>query len=85
MNDPEQALCQKGIQNIKNFIEKDNHILVTKNRYFNGCEASKILFLTYGGDGVRNSTMRCVKNLMCVQVGYYTTTINGMKEDNRFY
>ena len=82
---PSRQDKEKGIQNIKDFIEKDNHILVTKAKYFNGCEASKVLFLTwsyYGGE--RNSLMRSVKNLMCVQVGVYATTMNGMKEDQRF-
>ena len=58
---PSKQNKQKGFQNIKAFIEKDNHILVTRNRYFNGCEASKVLFLTTGIDGARNSLMRSVK------------------------
>ena len=80
---PSKQNKQKGLQNIKDFIEKDNHILVTANRYFNGCEASKVLFLTYGYDGVRNSLMCSVKNLMCVRIGN-PTTMNGMKVDERF-
>ena len=73
----------KGISDIKDFIEKDNHILVTESRYFNGCEASNIIFLTYGyGEGVRNSLLRGVKNIICVNVG--AVRFEGMKEDNRF-
>ena len=83
---PSRQDKQKGIQNIKDFIEKDNHILVTKKEYFNGCEASKVLLLTWGGYGVRNSIMRSVKNLMCVQIGRSgEAKIHEMKEDNRFY
>ena len=80
---PSKQNKQKGIQNIKDYIEKDNHILVTRNKYFNGCEASKVLFLTNGYDGERNSMMRSVKNLTCVQVSGYAT-IYGMKENKRF-
>ena len=82
---PSKQNKQKGEQNIKDFIEKDNHILVTRNRYFNGCEASKVLFLTWNSAGVRNSLMRSVKNLTCVDIDPGgLTTINGMKEDKRF-
>ena len=76
---------QKGISNVKDFIEKDNHILVTEARYFNGCEASNIIFLTRGlSGGVRNSLLRGVKNIICVDVGGWIK-VEGMKEDNRFY
>ena len=81
---PSKQNKQKGLQNIKNFIEKDNHILVTEAKYFNGWKASKVLFLAYYGKGVRNALLRSVKNLLCVEVGGLTT-INGMKEDRRFY
>ena len=74
---------QKGISSVKDFIEKDNHILVTKNRYFNGCEAANIIFLTYGRPGVRNSLLRGVQNIICVQVGEWHAIIEGMKEDKR--
>ena len=57
---------------------------MTQNRYFNGCEASNIIFLTYGALGVRNSLLRAVKNIICVNVGG-RAEIEGMKEDNRFY
>merc|ERR1712133_108081 len=59
---------KKDIQNIKDFIEKDDHILVTRNDYFNGCEASSIVYLNYYGDGIRNSLMRGVKNLILVDI-----------------
>ena len=75
---------QKDIQNIKDFIEKDDHILVTRNDYFNGCEASNIIYLNSLIGGIRNSLMRGVKNLILVDVGGYAK-ISGMKEDNRFY
>ena len=63
---------QKGVANVKDFIEKENHVLFTKNRYFNGCEASNIIYLNWGGVGVRNSLLRAVKNIICVNVSNYT-------------
>ena len=63
---------QKGVANVKDFIEKESHVLVTENKYFNGCEASNIIFLTNGALGVRNSILRPVKNIMCVHVGITT-------------
>jgi len=75
---------KKDIQNVKDFIEKDDHILVTRNDYFNGCEASNIVYLNYYASGIRNSLMRGVKNLILVDVDS-GAKISGMKEDNRFY
>ena len=75
---------QKDIQNIKDFIEKDDHILFTKQDYFNGCEASNIVYLNRAFNGIRNSLMRGVKNLILVDVDGLTK-ISGMKEDNRYY
>jgi len=76
---------KKDIQNIKDFIEKDDHILLTKSDYFNGCEASNIIFLNYKTrTGNRNSLMRGVKNVILVDV-YGGPKISGMKEDYRFY
>ena len=48
-----------------NNVYKENRSLLD---YFNGCEASKVLILNYYTPGIRNSLMRCVKNLMCVNV-----------------
>merc|ERR1712136_60316 len=75
---------KKDIQNIKDFIEKDGHILVTRNDYFNGCEASNIVFFNYVDRGLRSSLMRGVKNLILVDVGD-NGEISGMKQDDRFY
>ena len=69
---------KKDIQNIKDFIEKDDHILFTKQDYFNGCEASNIVFLNYEYGGIRNSLMRGVKNVILVNVGN-NATVSGMK------
>ena len=80
---PSKHNKQKGQQNIRDFIEKDNHILLTEDRFFNGCEASKVLFLIWSSHGVRNSLMRGVKNLICVDIGGYAK-IDGVKKDNRF-
>ena len=75
---------KKDIQNIKDFIEKDDHILFTKTDYFNGCEASNIVYLNYYHIGIRNSLMRGVKNLILVDVDV-DVNVSGMKEDKRFY
>ena len=74
---------QKTISNVKDFIELDDHILFTNYKYFNGCEASKIIFLNRSNYGQRNTLMRGVTNVMCVNVGS-STKISGMKEDERF-
>ena len=81
---PSKQNKQKGLQNIKDFIEKDNHILVTRSEYLNGCDSSKVLFLNFSDTGHRNSLMRSVKNLMCVKVSHGNTKMHGMKEDKRF-
>ena len=75
---------QKGVANIKDFIEKDNHVLFTQKQYFNGCEASNVIFLNDDMVGVRNCLMRAVKNVICIQAGGSQTKISGMKEDHRF-
>ena len=75
---------QKDMANIKDYIEMNDHILVTESRYFNGCEASNIIFLNYFGEGVRNSLMRGVKHVICVQVRN-NVAFYRMKEDKRFY
>ena len=76
----------KDFSNIRDFIEKDDHILFTKSYYFNGCEASNIIFLGHHSEGVRNVMMRAVKNLILVDFydsGEYE--ISGMKQDKRFH
>ena len=84
-----------GISSIHDFIEKRGHIFVTHGQYFNGCEASNIIFLNYCYSGVRNCLMRGVENVICVQLKQNkqkgikaiigeTTDIKGIKEDNRF-
>merc|ERR1712126_722262 len=75
---------QKDIQNIKDFIEIDDHILFTKQDYFNGCEASNIIYLNAFLSGIRNSLMRGVKNLILVDA-CDGASVSGMKEDKRFY
>ena len=70
---------QKDISNIKNFIEQNDHILFTRRDYFNGCEASNIIYLNGSSNGVRNCLMRGVQNVICIQVDAYTS-ICGMKE-----
>ena len=82
---PSEKSEQEGILNVKDFVEKNDHILVTEGRYFNGCEAANIIFLTYGGGGVRNRILRGVQNIICVQLTHgEDAEIRGMKEDKRF-
>ena len=73
---------------IKDFIEKDNHILVTRKQYFNGCEASNIIFLNICSDGIRNCLLRGVKNAICIKLLLTSTStgsrIRGMKEHDQF-
>ena len=75
---------KKDIQNIKDFIEKDDHILFTKKKYFDGCEASNVVTLNNDVEGIRNGLLRAVKNVVLVEVDG-CTKISGMKEDRRFY
>ena len=75
---------RKDISKLKDFIEKDNHVLCTRRDYFNGCESSNIIFLSSKYDGHRNGMMRGVENVIMVQVAD-SAIISGMKEDLRFY
>ena len=77
-------VLQKDIKNVKDFIEKDDHILFTKRDYFNGCEASDIVFLSGSREAHRNSLMRGVKNVILVDVAH-VAKVSGMKEDKKFY
>ena len=84
---PSKRSKEEGISNVKQFVEESDHILVTRNQYFNGCESANVILLTLGGNkGIRNSVLRGVQNIICVKVTYVglKATINGMKEDNRF-
>ena len=88
---PEEQCKEKGVSNVRQFVEKSNHILVTQYGYFNGCECANVIILTSGtAGGIRNCVLRGVQNLICVQFigsGYgwfIEATMNGMKEDNRF-
>ena len=77
--------CQKeGIKNVKDFVEKSGQILVTEGRYFKGCEAANVIFLTHNAVGVRNCLLRGVQNIICVQLIGASAGIRGMKEDYRF-
>ena len=82
---PSKQTEEEGILNVKDFVEKSNHILVTESHYFNGCEAANIIFLYGGYVGVRNCILRGVQNIICVRETYSDDVeIRGMKEDNRF-
>ncbi len=73
---------EKGKQNIKDFCEKPNHILVTLYRYFNGCEAANVIFANYSSfQGVRNQMMRGVENFILIDV-IGTIKVEGMKVEH---
>ena len=83
---PNKQCKEEGISNVRQFVEKSDHILVTKYKYFNGCECANVIIFTSGNaGGVRNCILRGVQNLICVQLIHgMEATMNGMKEDNRF-
>ena len=83
---------QKSRRDIKNFVEKGNHILVTRDKFFRGSEASNVLhiitkLLLYTQGNVRSSFMRAVEELFVIQVitGSEDDEFNGLKEDNTFF
>ena len=70
---------------MKQFVEKSDHILVTRRHYFDGCESANVIYLTNGTEGMRNSVLRGVQNILCVQLTRGgDAKMNGMKEYNRF-
>ena len=83
---PDRQCREEGISNVKMFVEKSDLILVTKYKYFNGCECANVVILTSGNaGGIRNGVLRGVQNLICVQLIYgMEAAMNGMKEDNIF-
>ena len=82
---PSKQSQEEGISNVKQFVEKSGYILVTEGKYFNGCESANVIFLTATEQGIRNSVLRGVQNILCVQLtGGQEGTIIGMKEDKRF-
>ena len=84
---PPKHSKEDGTLNIKQFVEKSNHILVTRDLYFNGCECANVIFLTDWFKGIRNSILRGVQNILCIQVTDvgYEARMNGVKKDDRFY
>ena len=83
---PNKQCKEEGISNVKQFVEKSDHILVTKGEYFNGCECSNVIILTFcRAGGIRNCVLRGVQNLICIQlISGMEVRMNGMKKDNRF-
>ena len=76
---------KESISHIHDFVQNNCHILVTKNHYFNGCEASNVIFVTVHPESVRNSLLRGVQETICIQILYSAEPkIYGMKEDDRF-
>ena len=65
---PSKQSKEKEILNVKQFVEKSDHILVTRNQYFNGCESANVIILTNSILGTRNIVLRGVHNIICVQL-----------------
>jgi hypothetical protein len=78
---------QQSIDNVKNFIAQNNHVLVTRDVHFNGCEATNVIYLKNSNYDIRSALMRGVQNVICVQLlrGHNDIKIKGMKEVNTFY
>lgn len=74
---------QQSILNVKDFCEKNNHILVTEKKYFDGCEASNVIYLNldYSCYGARNCLMRGVQNVLVVDF-LGGAEIKGMKVEH---
>ena len=83
---PSKQSKEEGISNVKQFVEKNDHILVTEAKYFNGCESANVILLASGYcNGARNHVLRGVQNIMFIQLtDSFEARINRMKEDNRF-
>ena len=87
---PSRITKENGIANIRSFTENKNHILVTEEQYFNGCETSNLIYLFCGYPrkaGIRNCILRGIQNVICIQHEYAAEDcrIEGMKEDYRFW
>ena len=84
---PSKQSKMEEISNIKQFVEKSDHILVTRNYYFNGCESANVIYLSWNKAGIRNSVLRGVQNIICIQLmvgSGFDANMNGMKEDKTF-
>ena len=83
---PSENTKEEGVSNVKDFAEKDDHILITESHYFNGCEAANIIIIMQGSKGIRNYLLRGVQNIIVIQLTDVGTqpNIHGMKIDNRF-
>lgn len=82
---PSKQDKEEGISNVKDFVEKDDHILVTEVQYFNGCEAPNIIFLSCSRAGLRNCFLRGVQNVITIQLtDNQDAELKGMKVDDRF-
>ena len=76
---------RESASNLKDFVEKSNHILVTKDKYFKGCEAPNVIFISGSHCGIRNNLLRAVQNVIYIQItDGKEAKINRMMEDDRF-
>ena len=88
---PSSKNKQQNRSVIKNFVENDSHILVTRDKYFNGAEASNVICINShdslyaeGGNKI-NSLMRAVEQLTFINVeSEYSFNFDGVKEDKTF-
>ena len=79
---------EQGRKHFQDFCEMIGHLLITQEKYFNGCEAPNVIYLTEGGFGARNPMLRAVERLVCVLrllPNEDFISIHGVKEDNTFY
>jgi hypothetical protein len=84
---PSNQGAEKGEQNIRDFTEKPNHILVTHYRYFNGCEAANVMFVNNGDliEGLRNQVLRGIENVVVIAIDEENElVVEGMKIDKHF-
>lgn len=85
---PPPTRTLKTYSYLKTFIENGNHILVTKDKHFSGCEASNVIYITESGSvyNTRSSFMRAVENLIIIEIKHRSREIlfTGLKEDNTF-
>ena len=54
-------------ENLMDFLQNDDNILITHEKYFRGCESSNIVYFSMSDENVRSSIARAVENLYVIQ------------------
>ena len=57
-----------SVEQLRHFLRNNDNILITHEKYFRGCEASNIIFISKSDEHVRSTITRCIDNLYVVQV-----------------